>query len=145
MDITLFGIRPYEDPDQAVPPPNIRSMLLEMYHKRVDMIYKIFHWPTTLARIEGHHSGLNNDQLSPAERALEAAIYFMGLCTLSEIEFEQYQLGDRQRMLERYQALVELRLSEGKLIQSPNFTALQAFAVYLVSPGLPPAAPPGSY
>lgn len=97
-----------------------------MYRERVDVIFKVLHWPSVQALfgLEARYSPV----LSSDDRALEFAIYFVALCTLSGDEIEE-----RDTLMEQYRVAAELSLVRAGLLSSLNLVVLQAFVLYLVS------------
>lgn len=107
-------------------------MLLDLYKQRVDCLYKILHWPTTLRDIESSHSGPENVTQSTSIQALEFAIYFMALCSITDDEAAQLDLNSRPALIQKYRVATEFSISEANLIRAPDLTVLQAFVIYLV-------------
>lgn len=64
---------------------------------------------------------------TPHVEALESAIYFAALCTLSPDEIE-----DRDVQLMRYRSATEASLTRAGLLTTTNIVTLQAFVIYLV-------------
>jgi hypothetical protein len=108
-----------------------RNILLNLYRQRVDCLYKILHWPTTLAGIAHEHNEANSYESTPAG-ALELSIYFTSLCSITNDEAMNLGLGDRASLIEQYRDATERALSEAGLLQRPNVIVLQAFVIYLV-------------
>jgi hypothetical protein len=105
----------------------MRKKLVELYHYRVDTVYKFLHWPTVLSQSE--KSGARSP---PSVKALEYAIYFMALCSITDAEAAEMEIGCRQDVLGLYRSTVERLIAESRLLQNPDVTVLQAFVVYLV-------------
>ncbi len=109
-----------------------RNILLHLYRQRVDCLYKILHWPTTLADITRVQSQAQDSSKPTPIRALELSIYFTSLCSITNDEARNLGLGDRAGLIEQYRDSTERALSEAGLLQQPNVTLLQAFVIYLV-------------
>ena len=106
------------------PALNMRTRLLNTYRERVDPVYKLLHWPTVYSLYTADDA---TTALSPGEQALEFAIYFTALCTLSDPE-----VSHREAMLEKYKLSTEAALSRAKLLISKDTTVLQALMTYLL-------------
>lgn len=115
------------------PSPAISTVLFELFRYRVDTVYKVVHLPTTLASIK---SARSNSKLTVPGLALEYALYFTALCTITDDEADAMGLGSRTELLGSYRNAVEHFLGTSALLDHPDLTALQAFIIYLVSSGL---------
>lgn len=111
---------------------NMRKALLEIYRFRVDTVYKILHWPTTLRNIETRHMSSNETPASLPMQALESAIYFLATCSLTDEEGEESGFGDRHQLVQTFQSSAEQLFASSTLLQSPDLVLLQAFVIYLV-------------
>jgi hypothetical protein len=120
--------------NRLLPTPSleVRTKLLHLYRSRVDSVYKILHWPTVLSILEANYAGPGNGLRSVSVQALEYAIYFMALCSITNSEAEEMGLGIRLDMLLLYRSAVEDLLTGSSLLHNPDLTILQAFVVYLV-------------
>jgi hypothetical protein len=109
-----------------------RAKLLDLYVERVDCMYKVLHWPSILARIQG----AEEPEASPgtlSRQALEYAIYFVTLCTISDDEAEKMSLDSKADLVQQYKDATEHALSKADVMRHPDMTSLQAFVIYLVS------------
>lgn len=109
----------------------MRETLLDIYRDRVDNVFKIVHWPTTLADIRESYNENRQDQRPQDKRALESAIYFMALCSTNEDEFEELFETSKAILTSRYRGATETLIAQTKLMQGPNLISLQAFVIYL--------------
>jgi hypothetical protein len=109
-----------------------QSKLLELYQHRVDSVYKILHWPSVL-RMINKCDGYENERYSEMPEAiLEAAIYFMAICSMTDSESVELGFGIRHEVLQEYRSIVEYNLAQSSLLHCPNLITLQAFVIYLV-------------
>ena len=115
------------------PTEQMRNTLLRLYRYRVDSIFKVVHWPTVIITIEKSYTDAPNVSQSPAMQALEFAIYFMALCSVTDDESETMLLGRRGPLLQQYRLATEILLSRANLFGYPVLTVLQAFVIYVVS------------
>ena len=106
-----------------------KGVLLDVYRYRVDPLFKILHWPTVVNMI---HSA-KDDPISPPVRALESAIYFTALCTMTDGEVETMLCGSESALLHQHRIATEVLIARKNLLQSPCLIALQAFVIYIVS------------
>lgn len=114
------------------PMKKVRAELLQLYRYRVDSVYKLLHWPTVLSMLSVSQGRSPDTAPSVSVQALEYSIYFMALCSITNKDAEEMELGYRLDMLYLYRSAVEDLLSKSCLLQSPDLTVLQAFAIYLV-------------
>ena len=108
------------------------DLLQNMYHERVDCLYKILHWPTFLADLKSLRSDDAGSIQSRSIRALESAVCFLGLVSITKDEATVFGLGGKSLLLNQLQATTERLLAEAALYRQPNLTTLQAFVTYLV-------------
>lgn len=128
--MVLFPIIPVGvQHDLPVLSHSARKILLNLYLSRVDTVYKIVHWPTTVNLVETNPT---NPTPSISNQALEHAIYFMALCTITDSEAQDLCLGIRASLLNLYILAVETLLGRSNLLQDPSVTTLQALVIYLV-------------
>ena len=107
-------------------------MLLYLYHQRVDCLFKATHWPTVVTAIERQYEDAQHKTSSPSTEALEFAIYFLAISSISDEESTSLLLMERQPLLHRFRIAAETLISRANLLQSPDLTVLQAFIIYLV-------------
>lgn len=129
----LFGYQPHVSDDEILAPPaeNVRSALLDIYHDRVDCLFKATYWPAAetaiIRRYEEYEKG------SPCVvRAVERAIYFMAVCTMTESECETMLSDSRSNLIYRHRRAIEIALARSEFLTNPDKLALQAFVLYLV-------------
>lgn len=118
--------------DSPLIPSDNQSKLLELYRYRVDSVYKILHWPTVVRTLQRTHGNKNKKSSKPSEDSLEAAIYFMAICSITDSESVELGFGNRREMLQGYQSTVENSLARSSLLQCPDLATVQAFVIYLV-------------
>jgi hypothetical protein len=112
--------------------PGMRTTLLGFYRSRVDTVYKILHWPTTLLSIQARYMSSNDASFSLPSQALETAIYFTATCSLTNEEAKGNDLGDRLQLLDAFRSFVEHLFARSDLLRSPDLVLLQAVVIYLV-------------
>lgn len=124
----------HSNQNRLLPTPSleVRTKLLHLYRSRVDSVYKILHWPTVLSILEANYAGSGKISPSLSVQALEYAIYFMALCSITDSEAEEMGIGIRPDMLILYRSAVEDLLAGSSLLHNPDLTILQTFVVYLV-------------
>ncbi|KPM41037.1 hypothetical protein AK830_g5548 [Neonectria ditissima] len=115
------------------PSLDTQTKLLELYRYRVESLHKLFHWPTTLSIIEAALADSAGPPSPVSTQALEFAIYFMALCSVSDNEAEAMGLGNRQDLARLYQATTEALLARSHLLTKPDVPTLQAFVIYLTA------------
>ncbi|RDW58242.1 hypothetical protein BP6252_13653 [Coleophoma cylindrospora] len=130
---TLFdqGMRPIDIPELELPTEGIRTMLLRIYQDRVDKVVKVLHLDTTLDAIKRNHADGKNGVQFPAIQALEFAIYFMAICSITDSEANTMMLGDRRSLIQQYRYATETLISIADLFRNPDLAVLQAFVIYL--------------
>jgi hypothetical protein len=109
-----------------------RAKLLRLYGERVNCMYNVFHWPSTLKRIQKAEEPAASPR-TLSHQALEYAIYLVTLCTISDDEAEKMSLNSRADLLQQYKDATEHALSKADVMRHPDMTGLQAFVIYLVS------------
>jgi len=102
---------------------DINQFLLNVYHERVHALFKVLHWPSTLALLKA-----SNNLGDIRVQALESAIHFTSVCSLFGHELE-----DRQAILSQCRQRAEKAFIEAGLLTTTSFTLVQAFVIYLVS------------
>lgn len=119
----------------ALPSSDARTRLLQLYRLRVDTVYKVLHWPTVLATIDATHESpmAGSPRESQPVQILQWSIYFMAMCSITNEEAKEMDLGDRPSVLQNYRVTVEGLLAKSNLLRTPNLIILQAFVIYLVS------------
>ena len=108
-----------------------KDILLEIYHERVDPLFKVTHWLATIDMLRGIRAADHNAS-SPSESFLERAIYLLGASLLTGEECKSKLGRDRATFLLELGYDVELLFSEAKFMQKPDLCGLQAFMIYLV-------------
>jgi hypothetical protein len=116
-----------------IPNAEIQETLLILYHRRVDCLYKILHWPTVLMDIKRLHDGVDvaGEDLASV-RSLEASIHFMALCTINDDEAILLGISNRGLLVQHYRDATERAILEAGLYRHPTLPSLQAFVIYLV-------------
>lgn len=119
----LFGVHTTSEPNE--PTLRMKEYLLGVYKARVDAIFKVLHWPSTL-------SALRDVSLAdPSKQALASAIYFTAVCSLMN-----HELDGRNAIVEQYRRSAEEAFVRANLLSTRDFVTLQAFVIYLVSSAL---------
>jgi hypothetical protein len=104
------------------------SRLLGVYYDRVDTIFKVGHWPSTLKSLKGHDKeSFDSESVS----VLRGAIEFMALCTLSEDECKQSFLLEKTTLIRIARQRAEQLFNEADLLTTTEIAVLQAFVIYL--------------
>jgi hypothetical protein len=129
----LFGYQPHISDDEILAPPaeNVRSALLDIYHDRVDCLFKATYWPAAETAIIRRYEECKKGS-SCVVRAVERAIYFMAVCTMTESECETMLSDSRSNLIYRHRRAVEIALARSEFLTNPDKLALQAFVLYLV-------------
>lgn len=111
----------------------MKSIFFPIYKTRVDCIVKVLHWPSVMASIEKKYMG-GEDGLELAKvQALESAMCYTALCTMTDEESETSFACKKAILREQLRAAAELHISKARLLEQPDLTVLQAFLIYLVS------------
>lgn len=116
-------------------PDDISVILLDIYRIRVDSVYKILHVPSTIAQIRLLHDSTGSTSNSSSSlQALEFAIYYMSLCTITDVESqERLKFSNRKDLLHQCRTSTEYFLQKANLLRDPSMKSLQAFVIYIVS------------
>jgi hypothetical protein len=107
----------------TVTSPDMDHFLLNVYHERVHALFKVLHWPSTLALFD---TSKDSDDIKL--RALKSAIYFTSVCSLLDHELE-----GRRAILSQYRQRAEEAFIDAGLLTTTSLMVLQAFVIYLVS------------
>lgn len=126
------GIRPIDIPHLQPPSKSTRDILLRIYQDRVDKVVKVLHWDTVLDAIERNHADGKSGVQFPAVQALEFAIYFLAICSITDNEADTMKLGNRGSLIQQYRDATEILISRADLFRNPDLAVLQAFIIYLV-------------
>lgn len=110
-----------------------RKLLLDLYRRRVDNVFKVLHWPSVLKDIEATHSDVQATSIPQSTQALEYAIYFMALCTVTDEESEELLLGSKAALMHHCRIATEIAIANANFLRTPSIASLQAFVLYLVS------------
>lgn len=97
----------------------------------MDALYKIVHWPTATADIKLLNDTPSKLRNPPLIRALESAMHFMAVRTLTDNETLQHGLGDKAVLTQQLHDATERLIAEADLIRRPTIPALQAYVIYL--------------
>ena len=116
-----------------LPSEELQRKLLDLYQQRVDPIFKVTHWLTVAATIKKQYKRRQYKPSSRSVQALEFAVYFLAMCSISDNESRSILLVDRKPMLRQYLHAAETMLKKADLLQKPDLQSLQAFLIYLVS------------
>lgn len=130
----LFGYQPHISDNEIVAPvaDNVREVLLNIYHDRVDCLFKATYWPAAeTAIIQRYYEELKTG-IPCSVRPVERAIYFMAVCAMTESECEAMLSESRSNLIYRHKRAVEIALARSGFLTNPDKLALQAFVLYLV-------------
>lgn len=129
----LFGYQPHITHDALVAPvaENIREVLLNIYHDRVDCLFKATFLPAAEAAIIQRHEELKKGAHYMV-RPVERAIYFMAVCAMTDSECETMLSERRSNLICRHRQAVEIALARSDFLTNPDKLALQALVLYLV-------------
>lgn len=110
----------------------MRATLIHLYRERVDILFKVTHWPTVMNMLQrGDHSNITS-RSNMTSIALEWSLCFTAATTLSEEDCEENCLGPKARLVEHCRAAAEKSLSQSNFLIEPSFHSLQAFTIYLM-------------
>ncbi|KAH7409655.1 hypothetical protein BKA64DRAFT_404214 [Cadophora sp. MPI-SDFR-AT-0126] len=115
-----------------VVPKEMKGILFPIYRTRVDCIIKILHWPSTMAAIEKKDSSPRDGLESDRVQALESAICYAALCTMTDEESETSLSRKKNALGEQLRHAAETSISKARFLEQPNLTVLQAFLIYLL-------------
>ncbi|RAO71190.1 uncharacterized protein BHQ10_007202 [Talaromyces amestolkiae] len=129
----LFGYQPHISDDELVAPvaDNVRETLLNIYHDRVDCLFKATYWPAAETAIIQRYEELKKGTPCMV-RPVERAIYFMAVCAMTESECEAMLSESRSNLIYRHRRAVEIALARSDFLTNPDKLALQAFVLYLM-------------
>lgn len=113
------------------PDAKVREALLDSYQTRIDPVFRPVHWPLVRCGIQASRSSAAISVASPSATALEYAIYYLAICSLSEPECLDLLLDTKDRSLRLYRRATTALISQARTLQSPDMQGLQAFVVYL--------------
>lgn len=109
-------------------PSNVHDTLLEVYKQRIDVLFKVVHWPSLKTQLEA------SDQVkSAALLALDHAMLFLATCSIDQTFCDEQRLGHRESVIQHTRSATEHYLQEAQLLTTTNFTTLQAFVLYLMA------------
>ncbi|TIA05342.1 hypothetical protein D6C82_00268 [Aureobasidium pullulans] len=117
------------------PDPACLMWLWQTFLENVNAPVKILHIPTVQKIILGVASGLSK-ALPANKEALCFCIYLIAICSVPHCNHDECERIMGQPMDESinlYTGLAQQALVNARFIQKPNFTTLQAFALFLVS------------
>ena len=109
----------------------VREALLDSYQTRIDPVFKPVHWPLVRRDIQASRSSTAISVTSASATALEYAIYYLAICSLSESECLDLLLDTKDRSLRLYRRATTALISRARTLQSPDMQGLQAFVVCL--------------
>lgn len=113
------------------PDARVRETLLDAYEARVNTVFKPLHWPIVCRGIRTRYGSTVISDASPSAKALEYAIYYMAVCSLSELECLDLFLDTKDKALHSYRNMTETLLTSARTLQNPDIQGLQAFVIYL--------------
>ena len=128
----LLALDEGPDPSQYVKPDaKVREALLDSYQSRINPVFKPVHWPLVCRDIRTSHASTANSTASTSAKALEYAIYYLAICSLTDSECLDLLLDTKDRSLRLYRRATTALISRARVLQSPDMQGLQAFVVYL--------------
>lgn len=114
------------------PDPQVALQLWAVYVKYVDPVVKILHIPTTQSAVIA--TILDPKSAGASMVALTFAIYFAAITALSHND-EYIELPlEKSVLLKHYKTSLDRLLMVTDVMNRPEMTALQALAIYVVSP-----------
>lgn len=111
---------------------SMRSALIQIYHERVDILFKLTHWPTVMNTLQNNDDNHGTPTSGLASIALEWCICFTAANTLSEQDCEELHLGSKPLLIDHCRSAAETSLSQTNFLIEPSFHSLQAFTIYLM-------------
>lgn len=112
--------------------PQMREKLRSIYQTRVDAIFKVLHWPSFLAGLETRDTQTDVSIQTYRMYALESAMYYTALSTVSDVECESICYCQKAPLLQQLKVAAEASISQTRLLEQPDVMTLQAFFIYLV-------------
>ncbi|KAH7308808.1 hypothetical protein BKA65DRAFT_559678 [Rhexocercosporidium sp. MPI-PUGE-AT-0058] len=120
------------DPAQLIT-HEMKGILFSIYKERVDCIVKVLHWPSVLAAIDKKDTGNLQSGLESARiHALEFAICYTAMCTVTDEEYETSLGWKREPLRGQLRLCAEISIAKANLLEQPDLTVLQAFIIYLL-------------
>ncbi|EME43831.1 C6 zinc finger domain-containing protein [Dothistroma septosporum NZE10] len=120
--VILFGASAVAEPTE--PTAKMKAYLLGVFKARVDTIFKVLHWPSTVFMLKQDSTHI--DYSDHSKKALASAIYFTAVCSLMN-----HELNGRNAVVEQYRRNAEEALVRANLLSTRDFITLQAFVIYL--------------
>lgn len=112
--------------------PSMRTVLVQIYYDRIDILFKVTHWPTVMKMLQGDGRNDMASKSNVASTALGSCIYFTAATALSNQDCEELCLGPKTVLVENCRHYAENFLSQSNLLIEPSFTSVQAFTIYLM-------------
>ncbi|THW88498.1 hypothetical protein D6D18_07105 [Aureobasidium pullulans] len=135
-DYLLFGSRIMDIDLSTLHPDHVQIFKFwQTFLENVNPPVKILHTPTVQKIILGVASGLSKTMPANKE-ALCFCIYLIAICSVPHCNHDECERVMGQPMdesIDLYTGLAQQALVNARFIQKPNFTTLQAFALFLVS------------
>ena len=114
------------------PSPAHMSILSALYFSRVDPKFKVLHRQTTLSLI--FHVSRNPGSYTPGQECLLFAIYYSVITSLNDGDCLNRFGEHRAPLRMKYKTAVETSMVQANILETTEMAALQALAIYIVSP-----------
>lgn len=117
----------------AVPDTQLALRLWKVYGEAVDPVVKILHMPTTQSNFIS--TALDSKSAHRSLLALNFAIYYAAITALCYDPNDDFQVAlpnSKTFLLKRYSDVLDQLLLGAGFISSPDYTGLQALAIYAV-------------
>ncbi len=113
------------------PPPSQVQTYWRLYLENCEVLFHIFHAPTTSKIVDQAQADING--LNRSNELIMFAIYFATITTMSEEEVLTILGGDKALLHAQYQIAVQKALVNAGFLNTQDLAVLQALVLYLVS------------
>lgn len=114
------------------PAPAVIFALCNVYLDQVDRVIKVLHRPSLKRHlVDGHSYAVGRSSVN-AENALDAAVFYAAVASMTDRQCQSLFHCDRATVLPEYQKACEMALNRADLTRTRDITVLQAFVLYLV-------------
>lgn len=110
----------------------MRLSLVKVYYDRVDVLFKVTHWPTVISMLPYSNQDNATSDTNLASIALKWCICFTAATTLSDQDCDELGLGPKTVLIDQCRAAAEASLAQSNFLIEPSFHSLQAFTIYLI-------------
>lgn len=114
------------------PSREVAAALCDVYLNQVDRIIKVLHRPSVKQHLLHGHPYPGCRDSPTAENALDAAIFYAAVASMTDRQCQLLFHCDRMDVLPEYQSACETGLERADLMRTTDMTVLQAFVLYLV-------------